>query len=105
MNGPLKNHENGINTPPKVVPPRVIGGKVQTNVSAGSEVDKHGTDPMDDTSLMPFGPYNGTAIGQVPATYLDSIRGQPWVARNYPKVYDYIEKYWKFINYELKKGR
>lgn len=58
---------------------------------------------LSDTSPMPFGKREGTPIGQVPAKYLDWLRGQPWLEKRYPYIAEYIERNAVVIDSELKR--
>lgn len=42
-------------------------------------------------------------MGKLPATFLDWLRGQPWLEKKYPTVAEYITRNKKVIDYELKK--
>lgn len=57
-------------------------------------------EPLKDDDPMPIGKYKGTKMGNVPATWLDWFRDQPW-ARSYPKILAYINKNKEHIDREL----
>jgi uncharacterized protein (DUF3820 family) len=49
---------------------------------------------------MPFGKYKGEDMDDIPATYLDWLRGQEWVQR-FPFVQKYLEDNKMSIDSEL----
>lgn len=55
---------------------------------------------LDDDDPMPFGKHKGTPMGEVPASYLDFLHGQPWI-RDWPAVLAYIESNRELIDMEL----
>ena len=59
---------------------------------------------MQDTDLMPFGHFRGTAIGEIPAWYLDNLRDANWLDR-YPAVAEYLEHNAAAIDKELDEPR
>lgn len=58
---------------------------------------------LEDSDPMPFGEHKGKKMEDVPAQYLDWLRGQQWLYK-YPQVKAYIEDPLtaKSIDYELK---
>lgn len=57
---------------------------------------------LTDESPFPFGKWKGTPMRNVPATYLDWLRGQDWIG-DWPAVVDYLERSAKAIDWELKR--
>ena len=49
---------------------------------------------------MPFGEHKGKSIEEVPAKYLDWLRGEEWVAR-YPLIVQYLQDNKQHIDWEL----
>ena len=58
------------------------------------------TDIMRDGDPFPFGKHKGTKMKDVPADYLDWLRGQPWIGQ-WPLVDAYIKRNKSVIDYEL----
>lgn len=56
--------------------------------------------PLKDGDPFPFGTHKGKPMGEVPAQFLDWLRGQDWLP-NWPAVADYIERNKKAIDHEL----
>lgn len=58
-----------------------------------------------DNIIMPFGKFQGTRMGMVPASYLDWLRSTNFNEENrWPKVAEYLEKMSKYIDLELEKN-
>jgi hypothetical protein len=55
---------------------------------------------LSDSSPMPFGKWKGRKMKEVPATYLDWLRGQVWLV-DWPDVKEYVDKNKKVIDQEL----
>lgn len=55
----------------------------------------------EDNMPMPFGKYEGTPMCEVPAAYLDWLRGEEWVMRKWPGVWEYMADREQHINEEL----
>lgn len=55
---------------------------------------------LTDRDSMPFGKFKGKAMGEVPASYLDWLHGQPWL-KDWPKVLAYIEENRTVLDKEL----
>ena len=59
----------------------------------GAKARKPKTDPEATApDVMPFGKYKGTKLDDVPATYLDWLRGQPKFLDMHPNVKDYLSR-------------
>jgi hypothetical protein len=56
---------------------------------------------LTDSSPIPFGKYKGRKMKTIPASYLDWMRGQPWIDE-WPMVLDYINRNSDVIDQELK---
>ena len=57
---------------------------------------------LSDQDSMPFGKYKGKPMEDVPASYLDWLRDQPWLPR-WPDVQEYIQRNEKTIDWELER--
>ena len=55
---------------------------------------------LTDDSPMPFGKHEGVKMRDVPASYLDWLRGQPWI-KSWPAVHAYIRRNEDVIDEEL----
>jgi hypothetical protein len=53
-----------------------------------------------DNDPMPFGKHKGTSMKNVPADYLDWLRGQDWIAK-WPMVAAYLDSNKSVIDAEL----
>lgn len=71
---------------------------------AEKPVAKQLVNQFSDNDKFPFGKYKeeGKTFAEVPASYLDWIRGQKWI-NEWPAVRDYIDRTRKAIDSELKK--
>lgn len=58
------------------------------------------TEPADDTYIMPFGKYQGTSLGAVPASYLVWCYEQEGMEESRPELYAYLKKHIKLIKAE-----
>lgn len=58
---------------------------------------------LTDQDPMPFGAHKGKPMEEVPASYLDWLRGQDWLSQ-WPAVADYIERNASVIDWELKRS-
>ena len=58
---------------------------------------------LTDGDPMPFGVHKGAPMRDVPATYLDWLRGQPWLSQ-WPAVAEYIEQNTHVIDWEFKRS-
>lgn len=56
--------------------------------------------PLDDSDPFPFGKHKGRPMEEVPASYLDWLRDQPWLG-DWPAVKEYIERNARIIDEEL----
>jgi len=55
---------------------------------------------LNDDSPFPFGRHKGKPMRDVPASYLDWLRGQSWLPQ-WPDVAEYIDRKEKVIDWEL----
>lgn len=56
---------------------------------------------LKDSDPMPFGKHKGKPMQEVPANYLDWLRGEDWVKDKYPRVWAYIQEVGKYIDADL----
>lgn len=61
------------------------------------------SEPLTEQSPFPFGQHKGVPMIQVPATYLDWLRGQTWLAE-WPAVAEYIERNKKAIDQDVERA-
>lgn len=57
---------------------------------------------LTDEDPFSFGAHKGKKMKDVPASYLDWLRGQKWLS-DWPQVADYIERNAKVIDWELRR--
>lgn len=56
---------------------------------------------LTDSSKFPFGKWKGRKMKEVPATYLDWLRDQPWLKEEWYAVWEYLRKNKTVIDQEL----
>lgn len=54
--------------------------------------------PLRDDDKMPFGPYKGLKMIDVPNHHLRWLESKDWIEEKYPEVYEYIEDNWETIH-------
>ncbi len=83
--------------------PPPVTEHLATAHAAPAPAPKLGPLELSDKDPFPFGPkFKGVPMKDVPASYLDWLRGQPWIG-NWTGVANYIERNKRAINQDLQR--
>ena len=92
----------GINAPKdmNIVREELTGLEVEIEEESELTTEDTNAKQLTDDDPFPFGCHKGKRMQDVPAQYLDWLRGQKWLNK-WPTVADYIERNAKVIAFEL----